>query len=233
MHRLVLIALLTLGACAPSVDPAAKASLDGWVSGLQTSGASYDGQGLERDPPKVGQWAEYKDIDRDGAVSRRLQKVVGEEGGAYWIETELETYSGTSVMKALVASPDWRKPAGMEIRRIISQTNGEQAQELPAFLANAMAGPVTSALAADFSVINGQVETVTVPAGRFESHKLTATGSSLPLIGDTAGTAWINMAVPLSGGVRFESADGYRSELTDFGETGAESAITGPVRKVF
>lgn len=231
MYRFVLIALLGLGACAPSIDPAAKASLDNWVAGLQTSNASYGDQGLERNPPKVGQWAEYMDTDPDGAVTRRVQKVVGEESGAYWIEAEQETYSGKSTMKILVATQDWSKPESMEIRRIISQQNDEQAQELPVFLAQAMAKPITSTFANSVETVNGPVETVSVPAGRFESHKLTTSGITLPLVGDTSGTSWVNMNVPLSAAVRIESNGGYRSELVSFGETGAKSVITGPVQK--
>lgn len=233
MHRLVLIALLTLGACAPSVDPSAKASLDSWVAGIQTKSASYGDRGLRRNPPKVGQWTEYKDVDSDGSVIRRVQKVVGEEGGAYWIETESENYEGKTAVKVLVAVQDWNRPEGIEIRRVITQPVGEQAQEVPTFLAKAVAQPITSAIMATVAVPNEPNETVTVPAGRFETRKMPTTGLSLPFIGDTAGTAWVNTTVPLSAAVKFESKNGFRSELIDFGETGATSIITGPVRSTF
>jgi hypothetical protein len=74
---------------------------------------------------------------------------------------------------------------------------------------------------------------VTVPAGSFAAHKITNEGINIPLIGDTSGTSWVNTSVPLSAAVKIESNNGYRSELVRFGQTGAKSAITGPVQSTF
>jgi hypothetical protein len=231
MKRFAIVGLLALSSCsfAPPVDPAAQAALAQWNAGVQTSSATYGDQGIKRTPPVVGSWAEYRSIDGSGQISRDLQKVVGEEGGAYWIESENEAPSGKTVVKSLIWAADWNQPSNVEIRRSIMQPNGEAPTELPV----ALLGTLASSLANDFGLsaspsTNGPVEAVAVPAGRFEARKVASEGVPLPFIGDTATTVWFHAAVPVSGMVRSESADGHRSELVAFGESGAKSAIALP-----
>ncbi|NJO36684.1 MAG: hypothetical protein HC871_02505 [Rhizobiales bacterium] len=228
MKRFALAGLLVLSGCsfAPPVDPAAQAALNQWNAGVQTSTATFADQGIRRTPPVVGHWAEYRDLDADGTVSRRLQKVVGQEGDAYWLETESDTSSGGTTVKALVAMADWTRPDTMDIRRMISQPDGEAPQEVPALLAQSLAGSMMRSFS--WTVTEGPIETVGVPAGRFEARVLSSQGPSIPFLGDTSGTAWYNAAVPVSGVVKSASANGYRSELVAFGETGATSSIPLP-----
>ncbi|MEZ5933960.1 MAG: hypothetical protein R3F54_18845 [Alphaproteobacteria bacterium] len=231
MKRFAIVGLFALSACSltPPVDPAAQAALTQWNAGVQTSSATYADHGLRHTPPVVGSWAEYRAIDDSGQVSRALQKVVGEEAGAYWIESENQAPSGTTVVKSLIFAADWSQPGNIDIRRSFTQSNGGEPRELPVAVLGTLPGSLASNVG--FSVspgANGPVETVAVPAGRFEARKGSSEGIALPFIGNTSTTAWFNAAVPVSGVVKTETANGYRSELVAFGDSGAESVMPLP-----
>ncbi len=224
MKRLVILASFALAACAASVDPTAKASLDGWSQGLAAGSTRY-GDDSARLPPAVGQWVEYRDLDAEGQPSRRKQKIVGAEAGAYWVELETESYDGSNVIKALIALDDWAKPDNIEIRRIIIQPAGEAPQELPVLIGQLAAKPLLAAFRSQTT--EGPMESVSVPAGVFEARRVTSEAETI--FGTSRATAWVNGKVPVTATVKVETDDGGRAELVDFGTSGATSVITGAV----
>jgi hypothetical protein len=106
-------------ACAPQVDPAAKADLDRRLAEISTSEETY--------PPSesylplsltVGQWTEYRVTDDKGHASLLTYKLVGQESGAFWLETVRQSAEGRVATKMLVAMLSGRDPDGMEIRAL-------------------------------------------------------------------------------------------------------------------
>ena len=95
---------LLLGGCAPSFDPTAKADIDGRLATLQEAGKTVPAPpGFDPMPLATGQWVQYKMIDDKGRPSFLTYKVLGEQAGAYWIETLHETYFGRTAQKMLIA----------------------------------------------------------------------------------------------------------------------------------
>jgi hypothetical protein len=225
MHRLAVLALLLLGACASPTDPAAKAALDAWNARVSESSASYPDQAGERLPIAVGQWVEYRDVDAEGEPSRRRQMVVGEENGAYWLELEHQSYAGTSVVRTLLAADNWSQPSNIDVRRVVLQTVGEPAREMPVLITQLAVKPILASL--QVQSWEGPIEAVTVPAGTFEARKISSHYEGL--FTSAEADAWINGHVPLTGMVEIHGEDGSRSELVGFGTSGARSAIIGPV----
>src|SRR5690606_5483685 len=77
--------------CGPSVNQAAKAEVDRRVAALSQTGARFEApQALEPRPLAVGQWVEYKTVDEDGKPAFMKQKIVGQQGSAFWFEMEIQ-----------------------------------------------------------------------------------------------------------------------------------------------
>src|SRR5437764_13264199 len=78
---------LVLAACAPSIDPAAKADIDGRMAALQSAGGTVPAPpSYEPLPLVAGQWSQYKMIDDKGQPSFLTYQGDGEGGGAFWID---------------------------------------------------------------------------------------------------------------------------------------------------
>src|SRR5688572_131283 len=107
---LPLIASLALSSCAPSVNPALKSSIDKRILSFpQSSDNVYEAPAsAEPLPPAVGQWARYKLTDDDNNPALLTYKIVGEDAGAYWLETVRETYTEKQVTLLLVKLGDRR-----------------------------------------------------------------------------------------------------------------------------
>ena len=117
--------VLALAACGPSIDPAAKADIDRRVGALQAGTAAVPAPTVfEPMPLAAGQWSQYKMVDDKGQPSFLTYKIVGEEGGAYWLEMVHETYSGRMVQKMLVAFGSRTDPGQIENPR--GQDQGHQ-----------------------------------------------------------------------------------------------------------
>lgn len=217
----------------PQNDPEAEAALNSWNDGIEQSDEIYSDRGGPKALPEVGQWAEYRTTlgaktlemmfgSPDESLMKNVRKIVGREGEAFWLETEIQMSSGRSVMLALMTADDWTQPKEMAIHRLIQQFNNEPPQELPATMVDLMSEAITSLFLA-FDSTGDTVETVVVPAGRFEARSMSV--EATPLEGFEVETVYVNAAVPFGGVVLTETSNGDRTELVVFGQTGATTDL--------
>lgn len=214
---------LYLVACGPSIDPAAKADIDGRLAALQAGGTEFPAPTqFEPMPMAVGQWTQYKMIDDKGQPSFLTHKIVGQEGDAFWLEMISESYTGRTVMKMLAAFGNRTDPSQIQIRAIKTRDRKGNVNEVPpammSFLQSQYQGMVSQ------MVIRWQglpQESITVPAGRFDGCFRTRTEAQWGPWKSTA-DSWSHPAVPLAGTVRSQGVDHpFTMELTSFGLSGA------------
>ncbi|HLK89931.1 MAG TPA: hypothetical protein VKZ18_08555 [Polyangia bacterium] len=214
---------VSLGACGPSIDPAAKADIDGRLAALQAGGAAIPAPAtFEPMPLAAGQWTQYRMVDDQGRPSFLTYKVLGEEGGAYWLETLHETYFGRTAQKLLIAFGSRFDPNQMEIRQIITLDRRGNVNAMPPAMMSMLQSMYKGVLAA--LVINWQgmpQETATVPAGRFDGcYRARTEGQWGPW--KSVADSWRHPAVPVSGLVRSQGLDHpFTMDLVAFGMTGA------------
>jgi hypothetical protein len=215
--------VLALGACGPSIDPAAKADIDGRVAALQAGGVSFPTPTtFEPMPLAVGQWSQYKLIDDKGQPSFLTHKVIGQEADAFWLEILNERYTGRMEQKMLVAFGNRMDPTQVQIRAIVTKDAQGRVNEVPpamiSLLQSSYQGIVSS------MVIRWQglpQESASVPAGRFDGCFRARTEAQWGPWKSTA-DSWSHSAVPLSGTVRSQGVDRpFTMELTAFGLSGA------------
>jgi hypothetical protein len=219
----LLLGPLALAACGPSIDPAAKADIDRRVAALQPgAGAVAAPTAFEPMPLAVGQWSQYKLVDDKGQPSFLTYKIVGEEAGAFWLETLHETYSGRMGQKMLVAFGNRMDPSQIEIRAVKTKDKKGNVTELPPGVMSLMQGLYRGIVAN--LVIRWQglpQESASVPAGRFDGcfrARSEAQYGSWKSVADS----WSHPAVPLSGAVRSQGVDRpFTMELVAFGLSGA------------
>lgn len=228
LSRVALAALgvstLALAACGPSIDPAAKADIDGRVAALQSAngGPVPAPTTFEALPLAPGQWTQYKMTDDKGQPAFLTYKILGQEGGAYWIEILNESYTGTMTQKMLVAFGSRIDPGQLDVRALITRDRRGNVTEMPPAMMPLMQSTVKGILAS--LVINWQglpQEPAVVPAGHFDGcfHSRTqAAWGPWHSLAD----AWSHPMVPLSGVVRTQGIDHpFTMELVAFGLTGA------------
>ena len=218
-----LLLALAMGGCGPSIDPAAKADIDGRLATLQAGGAVVPAPAtFDPLPLAPGQWSQYKMVDDKGQPSFMTYKVVGEEGGAYWIETLHETYFGRNAQKMLIAFGSRFDPSQMEIRGVVTLDRRGNVNPMPPGMMPLLQGMFRSALAT--LAINWQglpQESAAVPAGRFDGCFRARTEAQWGPYRSTA-DSWRHPAVPVSGLVRSQGLDHpFTMELVAFGMTGA------------
>ncbi len=214
---------LALAGCGPSIEPAAKADIDGRMAALQSAGGTIPAPpSFEPLPLVAGQWSQYKMIDDKGQPSFLTYKVLGEEGGAFWIETLHESYYGRTAQKMLLAFASRTDPTQIEIRAVVTLDKRGNINPMPPGMMpmlQSMFRGVVSAL-----VINWQgmpQESAAVPAGRFDGCVRTRSDAQWGPWKSTA-DSWHHPAVPLSGLVRSQGIDHpFTMELVAFGMTGA------------
>ncbi len=218
---------LTLAACGPSIDPAAKADIDGRVAALQgNTGAMPPPASFEPMPLIAGQWSQYKMTDDKGQPSFLTYKILGEEAGATWIEVLHETYFGATAQKMLIAFGSRVDPTQVEIRAVITRDAHGRINEMPPalmpMLQSTFRGIVSS------MVINWQglpQEAAVVPAGRFEGCFHARSSAQWGPWKSTA-DSWSHPAVPINGVVRTQGVDRpFTMELVAFGLTGATATF--------
>lgn len=109
------LASTVLLGCGPSIDPAAKADIDRRVATLKPRGQNYPAPAafIPR-PYVVGQWTQHKLVDDKGQPSFMTYKVVGQDGGAYWVEMSNESYLGKNITKMLLSIGDCMNPESVE-----------------------------------------------------------------------------------------------------------------------
>jgi hypothetical protein len=214
---------LALAACGPSIDPAAKADIDGRLAALQSGGGTIAAPpSFEPMPLVAGQWSQYKMVDDKGQPSFLTYKVLGEEGGAFWIETLHESYFGRTAQKMLIAFGSRTDPSQIEIRAVVTLDRRGNVNPMPPTmmpLLQSMFKGVVSALVITWRGL--PQEAASVPAGRFDGCVRARSEAQWGPWKSTA-DSWRHPAVPLSGLVRSQGIDRpFTMELVAFGTSGA------------
>jgi hypothetical protein len=225
---LPLIASLALSSCGPSVNPALKSSIDKRILSFpQSSDNVYEAPAsAEPLPPAVGQWARYKLTDDDNNPALMTYKIVGEDAGAYWLETVRETYTEKQVTLLLVKLGDRRSLDGFEVRAMKQKVDDDTPTEFPSAMLGLMQSlwkPMLESMVIDW---NGkEQDDARVPAGVFKRCYQAYT--TVSLFGSSKTTRnWAHPAVPMSGSVRSQSVDStFSMVLLEFGLDGAKSEI--------
>ena len=221
---LALAATLTLGACAPSIDAAARADVDRRIAALSSSSATIPAPTSATPMPMaVGQWATYKFISNKGEPSFITMKLVGQDGTAFWYELLNETYYGKTVTRMLADFGDRKTAESITIKAVKMKDSKGQVTDYP----ENMIGIINSVLRGNMGPIaidwtNMPQEDATVPAGKFTGCYKTRTQVSYAGF-VTSSTALGHTAVPLSGLVRSQGDKGEIMELVAFGTSGAQS----------
>jgi hypothetical protein len=219
----LLLGALALGACGPSIDPAAKTDIDGRMAALRAGAGTVPAPAtFEPLPLAAGQWSQYKMIDDKGQPSFLTYKVLGEEGGAFWIETLNETYFGRTAQKMLIAFGNRMDPNQIDIRAVITLDKRGNVNPMPPAMMPLLQSTFKSAVSA--LVINWQglpQEPATVPAGHFDGCFRARSEAQWGPWKSTA-DSWRHPAVPVSGLVRSQGIDHpFTMELVAFGASGA------------
>jgi hypothetical protein len=214
---------LALAGCGPSIEPAAKADIDGRMAALQSATGTIPAPpSFEPLPLVAGQWSQYKMLDDKGQPSFLTYKVLGEEGGAFWIETLHESYYGRTAQKMLIAFGSRSDPTQIEIRAVVTLDKRGNVNPMPPAMMpmlQSMFKGVVSGL-----VINWQgmpQESAAVPAGHFDGCVRARSEAQWGPWKSTA-DSWRHPAVPLSGLVCSQGIDRpFTMELVAFGMSGA------------
>ncbi|MBI4509229.1 MAG: hypothetical protein HY698_06310 [Deltaproteobacteria bacterium] len=223
------LALLStaLVACAPSINKAAKADVDRRIATIQPTGKSFDAPS-SHDPMSltVGQWTQYKTSDDNNRPGFTTYKIVGEEAGAYWIETVHEDYFGRTVTKMLVALGDRKDPRSMDIRTVKMKNHDGTITEIDPQTMQFMKSMWEGTLANLVIYWEGlPQEDASVPAGSFSRCFKTRTTVSAYGYSVTS-DAWAHPSVPINGLVKSQGVDkNFTMELVDFGTSGATSEL--------
>ena len=120
-------------------------------------------------PLVAGQWSQYKMIDDKGQPGFLTYKVLGEEGGAFWIETLHESLLRANGAEdvARLRQPD--RPTQIEIRGVVTLDRRGNVNPMPPTMLPMLQSMFRGAVSA--LVVNFQglpQESAAVPAGRFD-----------------------------------------------------------------
>jgi hypothetical protein len=221
----VLVSLAIVAGCGASIDPAAKADLDGRIAALRPSTSALPAPTTFMPMPlAAGQWTQHKMLDDKGQPSLLTYKILSEEAGAFWIETVHESYKGRTIQKMLVAFGNRTDPSQIEIRAISMKDQKGRVNEVPPPVLSMMQSLYKNAVS--MLVVNWQgqpQESVLVPAGQFAACFRTRTDAQWAGY-RTVSDSWTHSAVPISGLVRSQGVDKpYTMELVAYGLSGATS----------
>jgi hypothetical protein len=225
LHAFLAVPVCALGAaaCGPSIDPAAKADIDGRVAALQAAASAVPAPtAFEPMPLAPGQWSQYKMTDGEGQPSFLTYKIVGEEGGAYWLEIVHERYTGRMTQKMLIAFGNRSDPSQIDIRAVKTRDTKGRVTEMPPNMMPLLQSTYRGIVSA--IVIHWQglpQEDAVVLAGRFGGcYKARTEAQWGPW--KSVADSWSHPAVPLSGAVRSQGVDHqFTMELVAFGLSGA------------
>jgi hypothetical protein len=172
----------------------------------------------------VGQWTEYRVTDDKGRASLLTYKLVGQENGAYWLETVRQSAEGREATMMLVAMKSGRDPDGMEIRALRVKKGDAPATDVDAGMIPQVRGQYRAVLdLLAMAVETDEKDDLRVPAGHFIGCYAVKT--------KVAWGPWQTMSdvcshpsVPMSGVVRAKPlGQSALLELVDFGTSGATS----------
>jgi hypothetical protein len=166
--------------------------------------------------PVLGGWSEYEIKLKTGASSKMRIAVVGKEGDAYWYETSLEGRGGKTITKALVTGdPNDQK----NVKSMIIKIGNQPAREVPVGMRR-QAKPEEQPVG---KMIEKESETVTVPAGTFQTKRVQYQKSNETM------DSWIHKDVSPYGVIKTQSKD-FEMVLLAYG-TGATTQITETPKK--
>jgi hypothetical protein len=219
----LVLATLLIG-CGPSIDPAAKADIDRRVATLTAQGQPFGAPANATPMPMaVGQWVTYKSVNGKGEPSFLTMKLVGQEVGAFWCESVVESYQGKTSSRMLVDFGDRRRPDSIVIKAAKTRDRQGHVTEFPENMIgfmNSMLRGSLGPIVMDWSGL--PQEDAAVPAGTFSGcykgrSEVTFAGFK------ATSTVWGHNAVPLSGMVRSHGDNNNTMELVAFGTSGAQS----------
>src|SRR5262249_19017219 len=159
-----------------------------------------------------------------GEPSFITQKVLAQEGDAFWLESVTEQYSGRQITKLLLAIPNRMDPSTVDILAASMKDRNGHVTDFTGPLLSMMKSTfqtVVSAMPASWEGL--PAEDASVPAGSFAACFKARTDAAWgPWHMSTH--SWSHSSVPLSGLVRSVGIDKPTTmELVDFGLTGAVS----------
>jgi hypothetical protein len=229
-----LVALLSCKAVKEKLSggsPSASASAAVASAAPQPSASAATGNGLaapERDwalPLKTGQFVRYRVTDK-GQQSEFSYSVVGEEGGAHWLQVVTEKGGRRVVIQILLRLGERHTPKSAELLAV-KMKMGSMVREFRGATLAAMKNRVSGAMKElNLPGLTGlPQEDVTVPAGTFKSCFVRE--ATTTLLGMTTRTKnWIHTGVPVLAMVKAEAPNGdYVIELMEYGETGAKNEL--------
>lgn len=224
---LVLCSAISMVACGPSIDSAAKADIDQRIAVMSPSGQAFPMPlSLTPKPIVVGQWTQHKLVNEKGQPSLLTYKIVGEEAGAYWVEVANESYYGKTVNKILLAVGDRMNPSTMEVRAVKMKDKQGKVTELQGPMIQLMKSMYQSSVnMLAVSWVGLPHESVNVVAGSFGGCFKAVTDASWGIWRSSA-TTWMHPTVPISGLVKSVGiSQPTTMELVGFGDSGATSEI--------
>lgn len=217
-----------LCACSQSVNPEMQSSIDKRVlSFKEFSDNVYEAPQTNTPLPlAVGQWTRYKMMDKEGKPALMTYKVIGEDSGAFWLETVRETYYEKQVTQLLLDLGKGRSLDDVEVRAMKQKIDDHSPTEFPGSMLSLMKHlwkPMVENMVVDWQ--GKDQDDMRVPAGVFS--KCYQAYSTVSFLGNTEKTRnWSHPVVPLGGMVRSQSVDSTMSMvLLEFGLSGATSEL--------
>lgn len=229
------LSLVFVAACfGPSVRPAYQKDVEVTLAGHAAGNRDVGPRPLQLQPWRVGQWALYRTSDH-GKLGYQKVSVVATDDCGIWIEQVTQDAYHRSISKVCYRSmPELAsgRPIGDAIDLVqVMVTRGDSGKPMVwDFRQNPAARDQIKVIAN--SLVNvGWIgderlarEDVAVPAGRFAgSARWPMTVNALFTTIDV--TAMIHTEVPVWGLVRTSASNGMTTELVDYGQDGAVSAL--------
>jgi hypothetical protein len=176
-------------------------------------------------PLKVGQFVRYK-VTEKGQEREFSYSIVGEEGGAHWIQVVTEKTGRRMVIQILLHIGNRGQPKSAKLMAV-KMKMGPVVREFRGATLAAIRKQVDDVMG-DLVVpgLEGlKQEDVTVPAGTFKSCYVRDAQVTMFGIHDES-RQWFNTRVPLLPLVKSKSLKkDYLMELADYGETGAKNEL--------
>jgi len=221
------LALTVLAGCMPSINQAAKTSLDRRIADLTMSARQVAAPAAATPQPlAVGQWVTLRQTDREQRPSLSTYKIVGAEDSAFWLEVTTDSYFGSSAMKMLVGFGDRTDPRQFEIRRALTRDQNGVVTEMPVAMIQFMRStfqPVLDSMAIRWDALPQQDTTVVAGtfAGCYHGRSGVAAAGHA-----TTSEVWWHPEVPINGVVKMVGVgEPTSTELIDFGDSGAQSTF--------
>ncbi len=228
---------LIISACAPSINPALKSSVDKQVASFRQQSAEYPAaqHPATQDPAtsdapsmRAGQWAIYISRDKEGRPTVFQQKLLKAEGDVYTVETLVTNYYERDLIQMQMRITNIHDLDGIEIIAMKDKNADGKVHvydETELRLANDLMDKDTGFIFFKMGKVVG-TEDVSTPAGTFkgaEKRVATVKVFAIPMKVEQ----WHHDAAPFAGVVKSgrPGKDSGTMELVRFGMQGAKSAF--------